>query len=164
MTTPLTPQQMNTEMEKYLEGRERFVNKLTDTERSLSEQLMLISTVLISINAIVLGAMSSVKHLAVADKYFILAGFILLSLSIFAGIIHYFYTIQFYKNWALAINKIIIKLANSEYDSQEAMRNSVFEIQDGQRQYSNQVFMYIQIGLLAVALLIYLFLIVGVLF
>ena len=93
MTTPLTPQQMNTEMEKYIEGRERFVNKLTDTERSLSEQLMLISTVLISINAIVLGAMSSVKHLAVADKYFILAGFILLSLSIFAGIIHYFYTI-----------------------------------------------------------------------
>jgi hypothetical protein len=91
--------------QKSASDSNRNIENANETERSLCGQLMLVSTVFLTVSVVVLGNNDSRSSLAWSGHLLILVTFITVLLSIACGVKYYFDNIAFYTNWEEYITK-----------------------------------------------------------
>lgn len=86
--------------QKAANDSNRNIENANETERSLCGQLMLVSTVFLTVSVVVLGNNDGLSNLSWLGRLLILATFTIVLLSIACGIKYYFESVEFYKGWA----------------------------------------------------------------
>lgn len=91
----------------YTDGVNRSDAEANSTDRSLSNQLILITTVLITANIVVLGNTELLKSLTRIEKCLLLTGMASLTISLLLGVQYYQIVKKFHKSWATARNNVV---------------------------------------------------------
>ena len=87
--------------QKAANDSERNIQGGNETERALCGQLMLVSTVFLTISVVVLGDSDSVNSLDFVGRVSIIITFVLILASIACGIKYYFDLIKWYERWGI---------------------------------------------------------------
>jgi hypothetical protein len=135
-----------------------------ETDRSLSSQLTLITTVLITANIIVFGNKDLLGTLTYSHKFLLLAGLFSLMASLWWGIEYYRTVKTFHAKWADSKQKIYLLISNVDFKNYGQLREKMAEAYKGLGAHINEKFLNRQISALKVALFVYLIFVVALLF
>ena len=84
---------------------ERIDGQLNETHRARASQLITLATLLITVTGLFISQQDIYKALSQGQKALIIASFIALLLSIFAGVWGYFRDVRFFRGWQKEIRK-----------------------------------------------------------
>jgi len=102
---PSTNQKLDDFAEKYEHLSEISSSEGNETERSLSGQLILLTTVLITANILFLGDGAIISKITHAQKEYVFSALILEAIATIAGIINYLRIEYYYNKWASTFYK-----------------------------------------------------------
>jgi hypothetical protein len=155
---------LNSQIDKFEHFGEYHLNQGNLTERSLSGQLILLTTVLITVNVLVLGDSSLVSHINSSQKVLLLLAFIFEGLATLAGITNYILLESSYDSWSKIYYRCAQYVASRVYDSADEFTNWLDnEQKDIGRSYSKYA-LGTQITLILVSMVFYMILLHGVFF
>lgn len=126
---PATVEFLTSQKHKFEVQRDRSAGEANNTERSLSGQLILLTTVLISVNVIALGNDGLLSKFTDAQKLLMLTAFILEAVAVFAGIYHYFKMEGSYKKWADAYHEATLIIDKREFKTETELVEKVNGVQ-----------------------------------
>jgi hypothetical protein len=148
----------------YQDSTNRSDGEANTTDRDLSNQLRLITTVFITANIVVFGNKDLLNSLTYAQKGLSLCGLVCLGISLYLGIAYIQKVKEFHKTWAAAKNRIANAIADREVESFYEIEAKVTDEVGHLNANIDEKLLKQQIELLATALLFYLVLVVSLLF
>ncbi|HSX30042.1 MAG TPA: hypothetical protein VLE73_05790 [Candidatus Saccharimonadales bacterium] len=146
-----------------LQSADRNTRGANDTENALCGQLMLISTVFLTITVAVIANQESLATVSDLVKKLIVAGLLLLMASIAAGVIHYFKNIWFYRRWANTHTKNYERLGEpiDDWGKVTAQLNRKMAKLNAT---TDNTWLRVQIALMGMSVLAYAAAVIGILF
>jgi hypothetical protein len=144
--------------------RDRSSGEANSTERSLSGQLILLTTVLITVNVIALGNGSLLDQLSIDQKILILAVFVLETLSTAYGIRHYFAMENSYNKWADAYHEVTTIIDSKDYSTTQELSEKIKNTQNGLDIHPSRPALNKQVYCILASFVVYLLLLIAILF
>jgi hypothetical protein len=130
-----------------------------ETDRALSGQLILITTVLITANIVVMGNKDSLNSLSPTQKLLLMSGLFLLMFSLCLGIKYYDEVKKFHKSWADGRHKVLTEVADFKISTYGDLRKTLDKnINDPLDAHMDEKYLNFQIFALVIALALYLLL------
>lgn len=161
---PETVTYLTTQKHKFENLREKSSGEANTTERSLSGQLILLTTVLITVNVIALGNSELLAHLTTNQKILILVAFILETVATMSGILHYFKMESSYNKWADAYHKVTTIIDGRGYATQDELGKKIQTAQSNLNIHPPRPALKAQVLCIAGSFIVYLLLIVAIFF
>lgn len=125
-----TVKYLSEQQNKFEKQRDKASGEANTTERSLSGQLILLTTVLITVNVVVLsGGSNLAENLSDFQKLLVLGAFLLETTAIIAGIAHYFKVEGSYNKWADAYHDVVEIIVSRSYSTEKELSDKVDKAQ-----------------------------------
>lgn len=134
-----------------------------ETERSLSGQLILLTTVLITVNVLVLSNESIVKHVTHLQKIYVFWALISEAVATFAGIMNYIRLENSYNRWAGVWRNCAEIVKGRKFKSPEELNRKI-NAEQARIQDRDRPELWVQIGAIGISLILYLSLLYNVFF
>ncbi|GEM_PF-3998347 len=134
-----------------------------ETERSLSGQLILLTTVLITATVLALGDSNIVSKITHAEKKYVFCILLLEALATFAGILNYLRIERSYDAWAKIQYRCAAIIKERNYKRPDELERSLNREQD-EICKKPRIALWVQVGSITVSLLLYLVLLFRLLF
>lgn len=144
--------------------RDRSSGEANATERSLSGQLILLTTVLITVSVVVLSNGSLLDQLSIDQKILILAAFVLVTLSTVYGIRHYFAMENSYNKWADAYHKVTTIIDGKDFSTTQELSEKIQKAQSGLDIHPSRPALNKQVYCIVASFAVYLLLLIAVFF
>jgi len=106
---------------KFEDYSENYRKEANEVFRELNRQLILFATAVLSISLFIFRNDSFYKQIFILDKHLLVITWILLGISILAGIIQFFIDYFFFKKWAKAKFSIVEGIVRGEIN-----KNNIF--------------------------------------
>lgn len=164
LNNPDTIAYLNSQKQKFEKFRDRSSGQANETERSLSGQLILLTTVLITINVVTLGNSGLLDHMSVSQKTLVLVAFLLEAIATFAGIYHYFRMEKSYNKWGDAYHQVTLIFDRKEFSTDTELAQEVFKAQENLDIHPPRPAMNVQIISIILSFIVYFGLLVAVFF
>ncbi len=161
---PTTVEFLTAQKHKFEIQRDKSASEANTTERSLSGQLILLTTVLISVNVIALGSGGLLNSLTSGQKFLILFAFILEVIAVFAGIVHYFKMESSYKKWADAYHDVTLVIDNRDYKTEDELIKKIDVAQSNLDIHPPRPAIKVQVACIALCFFTYIVLIAALFF
>lgn len=155
---------LNSLKKTYQDGVNRSDSEANSTDRGLSTQLILITTVLITSNIIVFGNKELLTTLTIGQRPLLALGLACLIASLILGISYYQEVKNFHKQWATTRNDIVELISNQQVTTYDGLREKITELTSGLSSHINERLLHWQIGVLIGALGVYLLFAISLLF
>jgi hypothetical protein len=149
---------------RFESQRDRSSGEANATERSLSGQLILLTTVLISVNVIALGNGSLLNQLSIDQKLLVLVAFVLETLSTIYGIRHYFAMENSYNKWADAYHKVTTIIDGKDYSTTQELSVKIKNAQNGLDIHPSRPSLNSQVYCIIASFVVYLALLIAIFF
>jgi hypothetical protein len=149
---------------KFEALRDKSASEANNTERSLSGQLILLTTVLISVNVIALGNDGLLTSLTLDQKLLVITAFILETVAVIAGVYHYFKMESSYNKWADAYHEVTLIFDKREFGTEGELASKVSEAQSDLDIHPPRPALRIQVGCIIASFAAYAVLIVALFF
>lgn len=134
------------------------------TERDLCSQLMLIATVLLAGNALLIANQSVTQAISALQSVALIVGTSSLVLSIASGIKYYTVIIQFQEKWADINHRLSGVFNNQNFKTWDEAKAELDSINAEGKTSSDKKWLHRCIKLLAIAIVFYLLLAVGIIY
>lgn len=134
-----------------------------ETERSLSGQLILLTTVLITVNILVLSNDSIVKHITHLQKVYVFWALVSEAIATFAGIMNYVRLENSYNRWAGVWRNCAEIVKGRKYKTPEELDGKI-SAEQSRIQDRDRPELWVQIGAIGISIILYLFLLYSFLF
>ena len=148
----------------YVDGVTKSDEEGNETDRSLSSQLILIATVLITANIIVFGNRDLLLSLTNAQKILMVAGLVCLIASLWSGIKYYRIVQEFHKKWSDARQAIVNTISDVDFKDFRELRDKIAKSYKGLQAHVDQGSRDFQIRVLKYSLIIYVIFVISLLF
>ncbi|HVX48482.1 MAG TPA: hypothetical protein VHA05_03970 [Candidatus Saccharimonadales bacterium] len=162
---PKTDKWLNRLSDKFEHDGEITSREGNETERSLSGQLILLTTVLITVNMLVIGGDGKVfEHLTHTQKEYVFAALILEIVATIAGVVNYLRIEYYYNEWAGVLYKCAGIVTGREYKNQDELNNLLRTTIDTMKDRKVRLALWTQIAAIVFSLLVYVVLLHSILF
>lgn len=133
-----------------------------DTEQSLSSQLMLLNTVILTASLLAIGNGDLFSLLTPVHKFLICAVFILQIISIYSGIAHYHSRFRFFGDGGdnAKVSADLAKIGS--FTNLEDMKVKIKSNEEKARHMSGELELRVQVGSIALSLIIFFVLIIAI--
>lgn len=155
---------LTSQKHKFEQQRDKSSGEANNTERSLSGQLILLTTVLITVSVVALSNGDLLNHLSINQKILIIVAFILETTATISGIVHYFKMENSYNKWADAYHKVTIILDGHDFNTQEELTAKIGKAQSNLDIHPARPALKLQVGAIAATFAVYLVLLIAVFF
>lgn len=155
---------LNRQRASFSEARDKAGSESNESERALCGQLMLLSTVLISVNVVILGDSDVLKSLTTAQRILSTLGLALLISSIVTGILYYFKVFASYKNWADAHHKVVERIESKSFSTLAQLGQYIKNTYKHLDIHVRMSWLRVQVACLFSAFAVYLLLVIALLF
>ncbi len=139
----------------FVDLNRKLGSEANATERSLSGQLMLVTTVITTISVVALGNSDLMKQLVDIHRYLILSIFLLQIVSIASGIINYLKIEEFFTKSANEYASASKLINERQFDSIAGYFKKVGKILKNRKDHSSKAALNVQIISIALSLAIY---------
>lgn len=157
---PFTPLQHQYNMQAKVEDSRRWsVTQSNIADSDLCKNLILIDTVALTATGIIISSKDTLGNLNTASLIMLMVTSILIVLSIIFGVLNYLAMITFHRRWSEVNNRIAERLGAAPHTPNQITAILVEE-QKNMTAKSSPHFLYLQIGTLGIALLVYLAMII----
>lgn len=146
------------------EKRDKNADSSTQAELHLCNQLMLLSTVLLTGSVVWFGSKDVTRSLTQFQTIALIMMLIFLITSVSAGIKYYFILSNFFGRWALSEEKVSDVYRNREFTTWNEAIKKIKVTRKGLDNSANRFWLFCQITLLSLAVVSLMLLISGVLF
>ncbi len=137
--------------QQALNDRNRNLVEANEHERALCGQLMLISTVFLTVTVVVLGNNDRLSSLSCLGKLLMIFTFCLILSSIACGMKYYFECMNHYKSWAKASHEVYENFRDGMFGAREVKIEELNEKMLALGETSSPLWIKRQIYLLVVA-------------
>lgn len=161
---PRTVDFLTAQKHKFEAQRDKSAGEANNTERSLSGQLILLTTVLISVNVIALGNDGLMGSFTTGQKFLVLVAFVLEAVAVFAGMYHYFKMESSYKKWADAYHEVTLIIDKREFSTESELADKINKAQSDLDIHPPRPAVKVQVGCIAVSFVAYIALLVALFF
>jgi hypothetical protein len=155
---------LTSQKHKFEKQRDKVSAEANTTERSLSGQLILLTTVLITVNVIALGNGELLNHLTNNQKILIILSFIFEMLATVAGIIHYFKMESSYNKWGDAYHRVTQIIDGKDFKTEKELSDKIQAAQTDLKIHPVRPALKLQVGCIIGSFLVYLVLLLAVFF
>jgi hypothetical protein len=160
---PFDPIKYQNEMQGKAESNGRWnATQANSADLELCNSLMLLDTVLLTASGVIIANDKIISQLNKAMVVILILASVAVVLSIFAGMANYITLVTFQSRWS-RIHARLAAYFSSEPLSPADMSNIAARETANIPDHSNRAFWYCQIGLLIIALALYLTIIIGAL-
>lgn len=154
---------LNAQKKRFEHHGEFNISQGNVTERSLSGQLILLTTVLLTVNVLVLGD-GNILGASTSPKVLLFLALIAEALATCAGIANYLMLEQSYDGWSAIYMKCAAIIEARGYKTREELIEILTEEQEGIGSSNSKYALYLQAGLICLSLVFYIVLLGGVFF
>jgi hypothetical protein len=161
---PNTVEYLTGQKHKFEARRDKAADDANNTERALAGQLILLTTVLITINVVALNNSDLLNHLTTNQRILILLAFLLEAVSTFAGILQYLSIEASYNKWADAYHKISLIIQKKDFSTSEELAKMVDDTQNNLPIHNSKPWLKMQVASILTSFVVYFVLLVAVLF
>jgi len=144
---------LNEQQRKFEDYSEDYRKEANEVFRELNRQLILFATAVLSISLFVFRDVSFFEKISNLDRHLLAMIWILLGVSILAGIIQFFIDYFFFKKWTKAKFSIVEGIATGEIDEGN-IRSKVLEKQQNISPESSTIAIWVESIFLVVALIL----------
>jgi hypothetical protein len=161
---PVIDQDLDNLAEKYEHLGEISAGEGNETERSLSGQLILLTTVLITANILFLGDGAIISKITHAQKEYIFSALILEAIATIAGIINYLRIEHYYNEWATNFYETAEMVNDRKYKTPTGLNRKLSANQEKVKERKFRFALWAQILTIIGSLAIYLALLYNIFF
>ena len=155
---------LTSQKHKFEKYRDMFATEANTIERSLSGQLILLTTVLITVNVVALGNGDLLNHLTVIQKWLILAAFLLETVATIAGIAHYFKMEALYNKRADGYHDATTVIDSRDFSTESELSQKIQAVQSNLGIHPPRPALKLQVCCIVGSFLAYLLLLLAVFF
>ena len=155
---------LTSQKNKFEKYRDKFAAEANTIERSLSGQLILLTTVLITVNVVALSNGELLNHLSDNQRWLILLAFFMETVATVAGIAHYFKMETLYNKWADAYQDAVKIIDERNFTTQPELANKVQGVQSNLDIHPPRPALKLQVACIAASFGAYLLLLIAILF
>ena len=131
--------------------RDRNIQNGNEWEKSLSGQLILLSTVLLTAMVFVIGEGERFSKISYCGKSILILGIVSIILSIFFGVLYYFQCIKFYHQWAKTHHERFEIIRDTQPEEWDKISVKLDNYLSGKEESSNDRYLKIQAILILTA-------------
>lgn len=149
---------------KFEEATKSDIKESNEVFRELSRQLILVSTVFITLSSPVLLRGEILRSISIGNKWFLLGTWISLSVSILAGMFQFIIDYKFFSRWAYAKYTIVKSIATEEVKNIDELQAKATKQQKDITLESKTWPLWVQVSTVCVGIASFLFFMIRILF